>query len=460
MSDVLAADAVHVPRDRARLAVTAMAVGIRAIAALALTSTPVGLHDPLLYQRFAQGIAKGDGYVSFNGELTSYYPPGYPFFLGAVQWVCNRLSIPDSLPLAAALAQALLGGVAVWAVIGVGDRVRRDGGPLRRPSARLGIVAGALLACWPNLVLHSTVLLSETLFVAVFCCFLLVMVRALDTGRILQLLGAGALLGLAALVRPQVVLVGSAVVVAALLLRRSWPQRLALVAVPAVGVVLVVAPWTIRNASVFGEFVAVSTNGGDNLCVGFHPGATGHFEIPPSCDTGEFYIDGPAAEARRNDETSARATDWATSHLGSLPMLSLRKLWYTYQHDHDGLRAVESYEEDRFLPGPVRNALSWLSDGYYVLAMAAAAAGALLVSRRWWRDRRGEALWAFVLVATAASALVPVLFFGETRFKVPATPGFALLAAPAILAILQRDRPTDPAGADPDSEPSSSQDRV
>ena len=111
------------PRDRARLAVAGLAVGLRLVAAVVLSTTPVGLHDPLLYQRFAQGIAKGDGYVSFNGELTSYYPPGYPFFLGAVQWVCDRLSIPGQLPLVAGLCQALLGGLAVWAVVGVGDRL-------------------------------------------------------------------------------------------------------------------------------------------------------------------------------------------------------------------------------------------------------------------------------------------------------------------------------------------------
>ncbi len=441
------------PRDRARLAVAGLAVGLRVVAAFVLSTTPVGLHDPLLYQRFAQGIAKGDGYVSFNGELTSYYPPGYPFFLGAVQWVCDRLSIPGQLPLVAGLCQALLGGLAVWAVVGVGDRLapERLG---RSWQARFGIVAGLIVALWPNLILHSTVLLSETLFLAVFSCFLLAIVRALDSGAVRALLGAGLLLGLAALVRPQVVLVLAAVAVAALLVRRTWLQRLTLVGVPVVGLVLAVAPWTIRNQTVFHELVAISTNGGDNLCVGFHPGATGHFEIPEFCDTGEFYIDGPAAEARRNNETSTLATEWATDNVGALPMLSLRKLWYTYQHDHDALRAVESYEQDRFLPGPVRSALRWGSDGYYVLAMVAALVGASMVAQRWWRDRRNQVLPAFLLVATAASALVPILFFGETRFKVPSTPLFALLAAPAVVFLLQRERPGDSELAlEPEVEP-------
>src|SRR4051812_14606597 len=210
--------------DRPRLAVAGAAAVIRIVAALILSRKPVGLHDPLLYQRFAQGIAKGQGYVSFYGKPTSYYPPGYPFFLGALQWICDRLSISGSLPIVSGLAQALLGGVIVWAVIGVGERLRRD--PAR---TRLGLVAGVIVAIWPNLVLHSTVLLSETLFLTVFSLFLLTIVRAIQAPTPARLLGAGLLLGLSVLVRPQVVLVMAAVAVVALLAKRSWPQRVAIV---------------------------------------------------------------------------------------------------------------------------------------------------------------------------------------------------------------------------------------
>lgn len=488
-----AADEPRAPgRDRSRLTVAAVAVGLRAVAALLLSRTPVGLHDPLLYQRFAQGIAKGQGYQSFFGKPTAYYPPGYPFFLGGIQWICDRLGAAGSLPIAAGLVQAVLGGVTVWAVVGIGDALQagavrwgstpsgaapsgatpshatpsgaveaglppdpansgeigrghhRASPRFGRATRRWGIVAGAIVAVWPNLVLHSTVLLSETLLLAVFAVFLLCAARLLTSDGFAPApaIGAGVSLGLAVLVRPQVVLVVAALALAALAVRRTWPQRAAIVAVPAVVMVLTVAPWTIRNAGVFGELVAVSTNGGDNLCVGFHPKATGHFEIPPSCDTGEFYTDGPKAEARRNNETADRATRWVRSHLTALPALSARKLWYTYEHDHDGLRAVESYEQDRFLPGPVRTLLQWTSDLFYAAVMIAAVAGAVLLTRRWW-TQRSDAVTLFVLVAALTSALVPILFFGEARFKVPTTPLFALLAAPAVAALQMRRNLSD-----------------
>ena len=394
------------------------------------------------------------------GTPTAYYPPGHPFFLGALQWVCNGLSIPTHLPMVAALAQALLGGVMVWAVIGVGD--------LLDPAARrlrLGVVAGAVLAVWPNLVIHSTLLLSETLYLALFACFLLVMVRTIQRGRIEPepepdpetgrgpdrgrrlsnaggLAGSGVLLGSTVLVRPQALVIVASVGVVALLVRGSWVQRVAAFALPVIAMVVVVAPWTVRNAGVFHEFVAVSTNGGDNMCIGFHTGATGGFEITPACETGEFYVNGPAAEARHDDETGARATAWAEHHLGALPALSARKLYNTYKDDHDALMALESYGDDRWLSSGARSAIRWISDLFYDAVIVLAATGAAVVLRRMWEDRRGRCRsnvqWVFLIGVTVTSALVPLIVFGDPRFKLPTTPCFALLAALAVASWTRR----------------------
>jgi hypothetical protein len=198
-------------------------------------------------------------------------------------------------------------------------------------------------------------------------------------------------------------------------------------------VLVVVAPWTVRNAGVFDALVPVSTNGGDNLCVGFHEGAPGYFWIPPACDTGEFYIDGPDAELRRNQETRARAMTWIREHPLDIPVLSVKKLWYTYRSDTDGLRAVESYGADRFL-GAWRGPLRVISTVAYLAIMAASLAGAVLTLARGWTLRRTDATALAVFGAAVASFLVPVMVFGDPRFKLPGAPCFALLAGVAIAA--------------------------
>jgi hypothetical protein len=245
-------------------------------------------------------------------------------------------------------------------------------------------------------------------------------------------------LGASTLVRPQVLVVLPALVVAWLLGRRGWRAVVRDTGLLVVGVVLVLSPWIIRNAVVFDAFVPLSNNGGDNMCVGFHPGATGHFEVPRSCDTGEFYTDGPAAELRREDETTARARRWATSHIGALPALSLRKLWYTYNSDGDGLRAVESYEQDRFLSDGVRVLLQWTTRVAYLVVLAAVAVGTGAAVRRAWRDRGHDVATTAVLAMALLSVLVPVAFFGDARFKVAATPLLALLAGVGLARLSLR----------------------
>jgi asparagine N-glycosylation enzyme membrane subunit Stt3 len=74
--------------------------------------------------------------------------------------------------------------------------------------------------------------------------------------------------------------------------------------------------------------------------------------------------------------------------------------------------------------------------------MFMAAAGIVLAARSWWRDRRLAGV-AALLGLTLAGLFVPVLFFGDPRFKVPATPllaVFAALAGVTLVRALARSR--------------------
>lgn len=434
--------------DRARLGIALGAFAVRLVAALALARPPAGVHDPLMYHQFAVHISNGKGYANWAGEPTSYYPPGYPWFLGVQQTVLKWLGAEASLHRVAPVLQAMLGGLAVWALIGAASRLDVD----ERRGRRIGLAAGAVLALWPNLILHSATLLSESLFLGCLCVFLLGMAR-LITGDVAPwsrswwrlATVAGVSLGAATLTRPQVLLLLAPFALAIALLRRPWRTRVALFMVPAVLGAAVVMPWTIRNAIVFDEFIPVSTNGGDNLCIGFNRDARGHWFAPQTCETGDFYQDGPEAEVRRNHDATRIARSWIADNVTRLPWLSWRKLVYTYDNDIDGLRAVEGYGSDPFLPSPVRSALRLLSNGYYVVAMGLAAAGLAILGLRVGcglrSERRRDAVTAFgvaILFGGVSSALVPILFFGEARFKVPSTPFFAIFAAVALASLWER----------------------
>ena len=64
---------------------------------------------------------------------------------------------------------------------------------------------------------------------------------------------------------------------------------------------VVLVPWTVRNAFTFHAFVPVSTNLGDTLCLDNSAGAYGGFrDLPPECSSGGG-TDSPAGgEPARN----------------------------------------------------------------------------------------------------------------------------------------------------------------
>jgi hypothetical protein len=201
---------------------------------------------------------------------------------------------------------------------------------------------------------------------------------------------------------------------------------------------MVLTPWTVRNAVQLNSFVPVSTNTGDNLCMGFNPDATGGFMAARNCDTGEFYVDGPAAEVRRDARNRAYAIRWALSNPGRLPALSLKKLEFTFANDTDGLRALESFGSDPFLGDRGRRVVGVGMNAYFFGVFALALVGSVLLARGAWRDRSRDSAGLMLLVVTVAGLVPPVISFGEPRFKVPLAPCFALLAAVAIEALWGR----------------------
>ncbi len=426
------------PARRELLAVAAVAVATRLVAAALLVESPVGLADPFLYQAFGQAIAAGYGYISLLGQPTAYYPPGYPFTLAVLQWPLDRLGVPEALPVVAAVAQALLGGATAVVVTVAGGRLAaslRSGLDPRW----VGVAAGLLVACWPNLVVYSTVLLSETLFVAsVSAALAALLVAGRDVRWGPPLAAAALATGVATLVRPQALLYVPAVAAAWAFAR--VPRRTVLlgVAVLLAGAAVVVVPWTIRNTLVMGSPVPVSTNLGDNLCIGFQDGATGGFSMNAACGTGTTYVDGPEVEVERNAELQRRAVEWIAGHPAELPVLSVRKLWITFGSDWDGVRAAESYGAAPQLGDAQRQVVHAAFDVAWWAMVGLAVLGLVATVRT---PGRREVEPLVVVLTLLAGAVVPVLFFGDPRFKMGVAPSLVLLAAVGLGWTRARVRP-------------------
>lgn len=180
------------------------------------------------------------------------HPPGYPFVLALVyklfgesdacvqifQIVCDSLAAALVLLIAAELI----------------------------PFAA-AVTAGALASLAPQFCWNSILLLPDTLAVTPVLLAVLLLLRA-DRGRaLLKVTLAGVLIGLSCWLRANALLLAPFMALAVpFLFGRGWRVRVSLALVA--GALAAVAPLTVRNAVVFGEFIPVSLGSGQTLIEG------------------------------------------------------------------------------------------------------------------------------------------------------------------------------------------------
>jgi 4-amino-4-deoxy-L-arabinose transferase-like glycosyltransferase len=137
----------------------------------------------------------------------------------------------------------------------------------------------------PYLFFFSGLILSETLFTAMLCCGLALLVLSdgpwPEGGKRLAWLGGGIMLALAVLVRPGAILIPVVLGCGAALVNRDlhrtyrsqWPLPVAATMLLLTGLALF--PWAARNRWTVGAWIWTTTNDGITRYDGFNPDATG-----------------------------------------------------------------------------------------------------------------------------------------------------------------------------------------
>ncbi|MBN1825014.1 MAG: tetratricopeptide repeat protein [Candidatus Eisenbacteria bacterium] len=215
---------------------------------------------PMLDARWfhQQALSILDG--RWEGAEAVFRAPLYPLFLAGVYRVLG------ADPAAARALQLFLGCIAVLLSIRLGGRIF---------GRTAGLITGVLAAAdW--IVIHfEGELLIASILPLLATVLLLALLRAERSSRARTSLLAGALLGLFAAARPNVLLFLPA---AAFLLGRVERRRgLFLIA----GALLLIAPITVRNRIVSGEWILLSSQGGLNFYIGNNREADGmHAAFP------------------------------------------------------------------------------------------------------------------------------------------------------------------------------------
>lgn len=205
------------------------------------------------YLEVACSVASGGGF-RISGVPYVSQPPLYPGVLG-VWFMLTGVSVG-----AGKVLNLLLwaGTLSTWIWLGARLRLR----------TAWQLASLAVLAFHPALVAYCNVLGTESLSV-----FLAVLGMALAVARFPgSLLLLGAVLALTALNRPQMLPLPGAVALALLLRDGIHVATWRRVGVVLLGFLLVLGPWSLRNALLFGQLVPVSANSGYVLMVNNNDG--------------------------------------------------------------------------------------------------------------------------------------------------------------------------------------------
>ncbi len=228
----------------------------------AMDGADENLPDSAAYERLARGVAEQGMFEQIGPDLPAWtqpasnYSPGLPLLVGGLYAV---LGTDDART--ARILLALLGTLAIPATFLLGRRLTGYGGAL---------TGAAIVAFYPTLIADSGMVLTEGLGGLLITLALLALFRVEGEGPGPGWILPGLFFGLGAMVRPEflAVAVVTAAVVAIGRRRDGYLEALAGPAILLASAVLVIAPWTIRNAAELGRFVPISTGGGQALFTG------------------------------------------------------------------------------------------------------------------------------------------------------------------------------------------------
>lgn len=410
-------------------------------------------NDSDRYVPIASSILSGHAYAwntDRPGELLN--TAGYPLFLAGTFAVLGR-SAGDiavaQLTLSAMLALALY--FAVHPLVGTAP----------------ALAAALLLAVDPLTILWSMTILTEVLFAAVLGISGLLLVRWAHSGRTRTLLLAGFFAGLACLVKPYAELVVAVWGLALIFLPDGTaareqlpialgPRRLLVFLVP---VVLLVAPWFVRNALLW-HCPALSSV--DRVTMRDYVAAkviseTEHISLEQAqldlqtADPGICPVNGSSYLKT----VLAHAGLYAQLHVaGTLPVLFGTSFDRWLQYTGTDYRLPDLFQP--FMDHGVDGVVQVLGKAYSTFPAAVALMAGLILFQvliywlalrgacRMWHDESAVVRWT--AITTVAAILVLVLAPGQgghERFRVPAQPFLMLLAAYGLLgtSLLQFRRP-------------------
>jgi len=346
------------------------------------------------YDALGVSLAQGTGYA-IHGTPNTFRPPGYPFFLAALYTVFGHSYA------AVKVIQSVLGALTCLMILAIGQRLF---------TYRVGMIAAAIAAVYPFLILYTGFLLSESLFVFLSTVFLYVLVRVREHSAGKWVALGGLILGVMNLVRPVTLLFP------VFLFFWAWiefgtKKRAAVTAcMMTIWMMIPIVPWMARNYTVTHSYMLIDDHHwlglyiGNNRTILRDPGAIGGWLEPVRVE---------------GFQPTFTADDYRSASLAFLREYLLHEPWE--------LVRLEFYKLVRFWSVFPTSARTTYRDAIvsvcsYGLLLPLFAIGVVLS----WRGPHKP--WVLI-VWILNFCLVTLITFGSTRFRAPVEPALILFGA-------------------------------
>jgi 4-amino-4-deoxy-L-arabinose transferase-like glycosyltransferase len=370
-----------------------------------------GIQDQVSYDALARSLLDGRGY-SFTEKWYPFTPANtptahwsflYPLYLAGIY------AVTGYHPLVARLLQGAVGGALLcYLVYKIGRRVVNEDA---------GLVGAGLAAVYGYFIYYNVALMTETFFIALVLLTLYLGLELKENPTLIRWVGLGFSLGLACLLRQTVLLFAPV-----LLLWLFWELRKDGVrwwyfTIPVVVVILLIAPWTLRNYLVYQKFLLLNSNAGYALFASNNP------NLGTDWRNDEVVVPVPEEMAGQNEAEIDRAlTQRGIEYILKDPE---RYLWLTLDKTLEYFWFWPSATSSR-----ISNLNRVLSFGLYLPFMLL---GLCLSLSRW---RSFMILYLFIFIHT----LIHLLSWPAPRYRLSVDAVFMVFAALAILELARQLR--------------------
>jgi 4-amino-4-deoxy-L-arabinose transferase-like glycosyltransferase len=375
--------------------------------------------DPLFYHRWAVEISQGD----WLGEGVFLQGPLFPYLLSLLYGLIG----PNFF--ASRFINCIIGSlvcVLVWLVA------------RRLFDRRVALLAAAMAGLYSMFIFYEGSLLIANILLPLNLLVLLLGIRAAERPSRGAWLSFGAIIGLASLARPNMILcipLGVLWLFWLLWARADLRRSSALAGFFLLGCAISLGPSSVRNRVVTGEWILVSASGGMNFFNGNNPDANGTHNVPRIFDRSQ--ADHPAEQNRVYRAYAEAQLGRELSPSGVSDYWYGRGFEYVREHPAEWLRLLgkkfslffNAHERWNNRSYEVTSQFSWVLRmpllGFGVVGPLALL-GLVVSAPRW---RHLLPLYGLIAVYLATT----VIFFALSRYRIPAVPVLIIFAATALI---------------------------